>query len=226
MTLRAVGFDLDDTLVVPDRTRAAILREAAEAVGGRSLADRIPREAYVEAHRHNQVAETREPIFEAVLEDRAPDTGVDPAELAAAYRDGTAAAIGPVPGAEELLAALRDRYRLGLLTNGPSVAQRDKLRELGWTDAVDVAIVTGELGYPKPDRRAFAALCRELGTDPDETAYVGDHPEEDIAGAADAGLWTVHVIGEDEDPHPRADASVRRSNLADELPELLADRDG
>ncbi|PSQ15738.1 HAD family hydrolase [Halobacteriales archaeon QS_8_69_26] len=226
MTLRAVGLDLDDTLAVPDRSRAAILRDAVRSVGGDDLADRIEREHYDAAHRENQVGETREGIFEALLRDRAPEADVDPAALATAYREHTAAALRPVEGATELVEELRKSYRVGLLTNGPSTAQRDKIRELGLTDAFDTIIVTGELGYPKPDRRPFEALCRDLDADPSETAYVGDSPEEDVVGAADAGLWVVQVLGEDDDPHPRGDATVRRSRLADELPGILADLDG
>lgn len=225
MTLEAVGFDLDDTLAVPARSRAAILRDAAGDVGGPALAERVTREAYVTAHREHGVAESRTPVFEAVLAAHAPDSDADPADLATAYRERTAAALAPVAGVERLLATLRERYRVGLLTNGPSLAQRDKIRELGWTDAFDVTLVTGEVGYAKPDRRAFAALCRELDVDPAETAYVGDDPEADVVGAADAGLWTVQVLGEEAEPHPRADATVRRSALATDLPGVLAELD-
>jgi len=38
-----------------------------------------------------------------------------------------------------MLADLRGEYRVGLLTNGPVRAQRDKLETLGWEDAFDAA---------------------------------------------------------------------------------------
>ena len=60
---RAVVFDLDYTLAVPERDRATILAEAAQAAGAPPLS----REAYLEAHRRNLTRETREPIFADLL---------------------------------------------------------------------------------------------------------------------------------------------------------------
>lgn len=229
MTVRAVGFDLDHTLAVTGRRRPEILQNAAERVGGPSLADRVSREAYLRAHGDHHVAETRAPVFEALLDRRAPEAEVDPEEFSAAYREELAEALRAVEGVEQLLADLRGQYPLGLLTNGPGVAQRDKLRELGWTDRFDPIVVSGELGHAKPDRRAFEALCQGLDADPAETAYVGDQQTADVEGATDAGLWVVQVLGESEDdpdPHPQADATVRRSDLAADLPGILADLNG
>lgn len=244
MPIEAVGFDLDYTLAVPDRSRAQILADATDRAGASELRGTLTREAYLRAHRREHVAETREGVFAAMLDDGSPgrrETGadpdagagnshVDPADLARAYREEIAAALRPVEGVEDLLDDLDGRYRVGLLTNGPSVAQRDKLRELGWTDRFDAVVITGDLGHAKPDRRAFEALCRELDADPGETVYVGDDPEADVGGAADAGLHTVQVLGDDEftpeDPDPRADAVVRRDRLAADLPGILRDLDG
>lgn len=216
MSLAAVGFDLDYTLCVPARERAALLDEAAAAVD----APPIDRGEYLDAHRRNLTGETRAPIFEELLdgpEAPAPDA------LARAYRERVNAALQPVDGADGLLRSLRGRYRVGLLTNGPAVAQRGKLEALGWTDAFDVVCVSGELPAGKPDGRAFGALTDALGTTPEETAYVGDDVEADVAGAAAAGLPVVQVVREGgPEPDARADALVGLATLAEELPRALA----
>jgi putative hydrolase of the HAD superfamily len=216
MSPTAVAFDLDDTLVVPSRDRQAILSEAARAAGAPPLS----RQAYLDAHADCLTEETREPIFEALLADR--DTAASPAALAEAYRTLTAEALTTVPGVERMLDDLRGSYRVGLLTNGPVVAQHDKLRELTWIGAFDAELVTGSLAAGKPDARAFEALLAELGTPADETVYVGDDVHADIEGAAAAGLRPVQVVFEGSaDPHPAAVAVVDRADLATTLPDLL-----
>jgi len=216
MALRAVAFDLDYTLAVPARDRATLLHEAATAVG----APELSRAAYLDAHRRNLTGETREPIFAELL--AAHDSDADPAALAAEYRQTIAAALEPVPGAAGLVRALRERYRVGLLTNGPVRAQRDKLATLGWTELFDAVVVSGDLPAGKPDSRAFAAVLDRLDVEPHEAAYVGDEVEADVRGASEAGLHAVQVVWpEGPDPDPRADAHVDRAELAAVLPGVL-----
>ncbi|MFB6252851.1 MAG: HAD family hydrolase [Halobellus sp.] len=216
MTVTAVGFDLDETLAVPTRDRATILRDAA------AIADAPPlsREAYLDAHRRHLTRETRTPIFADLL--ATYETDVDPEVVATAYRNEIADALVPVPEIEPFLDRLRGEYRIGLLTNGPRVAQRDKLTTLGWTDRFDAALVTGELDAGKPDPMAFEALLNALGTEPGETAYVGDDVTADIAGAADAGLVPIQVLFEGgPESSPRAAAHLPRNELVSRLPDVL-----
>ncbi|GGJ02736.1 hypothetical protein GCM10008995_10630 [Halobellus salinus] len=216
MTITAVGFDLDETLAVPARDRETILEDAVATVDGPPLT----REGYLDAHSRNLTSATREPIFAALLDGR--DTDVEPARLAGIYRRKIADALAPLSGVEAFLRRLRDTYRVGLLTNGPSVAQRDKLTTLGWTNLFDATLVTGDLNAGKPDSAAFEALLDALGSDPGQTVYVGDDVDTDIAGAADAGLVPVQVTFEDGPPaSPRAAAHVQRTRLVAELPDLL-----
>lgn len=215
MSIAAVGFDLDYTLAVPRHDRSALLANAVEAVG----APPISREAYLDAHRRNLTGETRAPIFEDLLDG---DADVRADELAREYREAINEALVPVPGAEAMLAGLRERYRVGLLTNGPTVAQREKLEVLGWRDAFDAVVVTGELTAGKPHASAFEALLEGLGAAAGATVYVGDEVEADVRGAADAGLRVVQVVfpGGPE-PDPRADAHVPRGDLVRDLPSVL-----
>lgn len=234
LVLTAVGFDLDYTLAVPDRSRRDILADAVREVASPDLLEAgVTREAYLDAHARHRTAETREPVFADLLGGLDPvvvgEGGVeaevepaDPVTLAAAYREAVVDALVPVDGVIDMLAGLRETYRVGLLTNGPVRAQESKLDALGWWDEFDTVHVSGSLPAGKPDERAFHALLDGLGTEPDETAFVGDHPAEDIAGAADAGLVPVQVLGEDDEPTPDAVATVRRDRLARDLPGVLA----
>jgi putative hydrolase of the HAD superfamily len=212
----AVAFDLDDTLAVATRDRQTILSDAAQAAGAPPLS----REAYLAAHAECLTEETREPIFATLLSGQ--ETGASPAAVAEAYRELIAEALTPVDSVERLLDDLRGEYRLGLLTNGPVVAQHDKLRKLDWVGAFDAELVTGSLAAGKPDTRAFEALLSELGTAPGETVYVGDDVHADIEGAAGVGITPIQVTFDGSaDPHPDAAATVDRDALAATLPDLL-----
>lgn len=216
VSIAAVGLDLDYTLCAPARERAALLDEATAAVD----APPIDRGDYLDAHRRNLTGETRAPIFDELLD--GPETPA-PDVLARAYRERVNDALRPVDGADELLGELRDRYRVGLLTNGPAVAQRGKLAALGWTDAFDAVCISGELPAGKPDTRAFGALLEALDAAPDETAYVGDDVEADVAGSTAAGLHAVQVVRSGGPPaDARAEAYVNLATVADELPPALA----
>jgi len=211
MRIAAVGFDLDYTLVFPERDRQTLLDEATAAAGVRD----IDRREYLDAHGTDVASETRAPIFDRLL-----DEG-DPEMAARAYRDAVEEALVPVPGVAELIRELRTEYPVGLLTDGPVRAQLGKLDRLGWRDLFDVVVVTGTLPAGKPDPRAFETFVDRLGVPAEEIVYVGDDVEADVGGAKGAGLFAVQVC-DGVDPDPRADASVDRDSLVSDLRELLS----
>ncbi|MDZ7701460.1 MAG: HAD family hydrolase [Halobacteriales archaeon] len=220
----AVGFDLDDTLCVPDRDRGTLLADAVTEADAPPLEEWASREAYQAAHGSNLTSESRTPVFAAMLDGTA--VSADPAALATAYRETVNDALRPLAGVEGLLAGLRERYRVGLLTNGPRRAQRSKLETLGLTDAFDASFVTGELPAGKPDRRAFEALLDGLDVEPDELVYVGDDVDADVGGATAAGCRAIQVLHDGgPDPDPRAAAHVRFDELARVLPGVLEELD-
>jgi putative hydrolase of the HAD superfamily len=216
--VKAVGFDLDETLAVTKRDRRRILADASD----RADAPPLSRAAYLDAHAEHSGHDTREPVFDALLADHETDATAD--DLAGAYREAVEAAMEPLADVPGLVATLQRDYRVGLLTDGPVEAQRSKLRALGWTDLFDATLVTGGLPAPKPDERAFHALVDALDVPPEAFVYVGDHPENDVVGAASVGMTPVQVLY-DGGPaaHPDAAATIQRERLVVELPGLVAD---
>lgn len=118
----------------------------------------------------------------------------------------------------------RRGYQVGILTNGPSGYQRDKVGRVHLEQYVDALVVGGELAHQKPHASAFHHICRVLGCRPEEVVYVGDHPYNDVNGAEKAGLipvWMRSVGYWPEDlPAPRY--AIDRLGR---LPELLAAMD-
>lgn len=101
----------------------------------------------------------------------------------------------PLPGTADMLAALKPRYRLGLLSNlthGP--AARQILDHLNLSAYFDVLLVSGDLGYRKPHPQVFQTLIEALEVPPASIAFVGDDPRTDVEGSVSAGMQPVHTI--------------------------------
>lgn len=108
------------------------------------------------------------------------------------------------PDVEPALRALRDdgRFRLGLVTNGLSCLQREKLRGAGLEAWFDAVVAGGDVGSRKPAREVFDAVLGRLDSDPGDACMLGNNPETDIRGALDAGVDAI-LIARDGTP-PRA----------------------
>ncbi|WP_328553216.1 MULTISPECIES: HAD family hydrolase [unclassified Streptomyces] len=91
------------------------------------------------------------------------------------------------------LDALGASHRHAVLSNSSLLVQDRKLRVLGVHDRFEAILCAAELGVSKPAAAAFHAACEALGLPPHRVAYVGDHPEIDGRGAADAGLLSVWI---------------------------------
>lgn len=87
-----------------------------------------------------------------------------------------------------LLQRLRKKYLLGLITNGPSNAQWEKVRKLSLEEYFDIILVSGDLPWEKPEARIFEEACQYLNVTPSCCIMVGDKLETDILGGIEAGL--------------------------------------
>lgn len=97
------------------------------------------------------------------------------------------------PDVLPVLDALAASHRHAVLSNSSLHVQDPKLRALGVHDRFEVILCAAELGVSKPEAGAFLAACEALALPPDQVAYVGDHPEIDGRGAAEAGLLSVWI---------------------------------
>ena len=114
----------------------------------------------------------------------------------------------------------REQILLAVLTNGNSNGQRKKaaVLELNKWFEDDRIFVTGEIGWHKPDVRAFRAVEEHTGFAPEDTWYVGDSYESDVEGASRAG-W--HVIWLNHRRRPCPSAQNLSENELEDGKELL-----
>ena len=137
------------------------------------------------------------PVFRTEVWGRAlADHGItDPqlvVALAAAFPRERAARHAVYADAEPALRRLVGAgAKLGLLTNGPSDLQRQKIAASGLGAYFEAIVVSGEVGVGKPDAAVFRVALDQLGAAPVEATMVGDTLARDIAGARAVGIRSV-----------------------------------
>ncbi|WP_338895903.1 HAD family hydrolase [Streptomyces sp. TG1A-60] len=202
MNIKAVVWDVDDTLFdyttadragMSDHLAAEGLLDGYESVEQalrrwRDLTDQQWARYAAggldwEATRRDRVRD----FLEEPLSDRAADAWFD--RYIAHYERAWTL----FPDVLPILDALAATHRHAVLSNSTIRVQDHKLRVLGVRDRFEAVLCAAELGVHKPAAKAFHAACQALELSPCQVAYVGDHPEIDGRGAADAGLLSVWI---------------------------------
>ena len=106
------------------------------------------------------------------------------------------------PGADEALALLGGRYRLGMVTNGIPDVQRTKIEATGMADRFDAIVISGEVGQGKPEAAIYHQALQLMGAVADETIMVGDNYRRDVLGPQELGIRGVWIsMGRDLPDH-------------------------
>jgi HAD superfamily hydrolase (TIGR01509 family) len=104
-----------------------------------------------------------------------------------------AAGVEPMPGAVDLLGALRAAgIPVGLVSNSRRGFVERGLRSAGLEDAFAVIVTAEEVARPKPAPDAYVAAAVALGAAPGECAVLEDSPTGLAAGRA-AGALTIGI---------------------------------
>jgi putative hydrolase of the HAD superfamily len=150
--------------------------------------------------------------------------GIDDENLAAVLDErfgAERAATNPfIPGAEEALDRLAERFRLAIVTNGIIDVQREKLIRTGLLECFEVVVISGEIGRGKPHRSVYDETLRRLDLPPEACVMVGDNFLKDVAGAQALGIRGVWIAAARPVPAGDVEPFLVVDTLA-ELPDLL-----
>jgi putative hydrolase of the HAD superfamily len=204
---RAILLDLDDTILEAGQRPLILLAVAetfADELAPVSPADLGARlEAALEAFwsdatRHRQarfgIAEARRRVIgEAFAAHGAPHLTPALADrFAERFTDWREQATALFPTARETIETLKARgVRLALITNGASATQRAKIERFDLAPLFDHIQIEGEVGFGKPEERAYLHALAALDARPDDTWMVGDNLEWEVAAPQRLG---VHAI--------------------------------
>lgn len=201
--IKAIVFDLDDTLYDQQRPFQQALTSVWNdpAASGHVLTDLF--EAF--KHMNDRVAQLETLTMTQVF-DRM-NSVLDHHDLPAlqhsvwlAFWDRYQAEAKNITLFKEIreqLQLLKDHYELGVITNGESHTQNQKVERLDlnqWIKQPNM-VISDEVGLRKPDPRIFTYFNRLLNLQANEVVYIGDNFEKDMVGAKKAGwhaFWFNH----------------------------------
>jgi len=96
------------------------------------------------------------------------------------------------PDAHEVLAYLRSKYILHLISNGFKESTEIKIAGSNISGYFDQIIISETVGVNKPDKAIFEHALNLAGAIKDESIMIGDSVEADIRGALNFGMDAIY----------------------------------
>lgn len=242
--LKGALFDFDDTLVDWSGVQlgwreieAARLSRVKEYAYQRSRAYWLTTDSLLEAYLNDTRAAwsearatLRAPHMPSILVNTLKRLGVateslDVNEILRAYDWNVVPGTVVFPDVPPMLEVLRRAgVKLGIVTNASQpMAMRDaELEAHGLMKFFpDCRLSAADAGYLKPDRRIFTGALERLGTTPQETIFIGDNPDADIAGALSVGMKAVLRVSNRAAANGAFTSYQPRLRSLEQLPEIL-----
>jgi HAD superfamily hydrolase (TIGR01549 family) len=94
------------------------------------------------------------------------------------------------PDTREVLERLKQKYRLGVISNADGKIA-DVLARCGIADLFETITDSGLVGHEKPHPAIFEAALRSLGVSPPDSLYIGDLYSVDYLGATRSGMNAI-----------------------------------
>ena len=193
MVLKAILFDLDNTLIDFMKFKRETARAAARAMAAKGLPD-------TQANIYRKIFETYDrygieyqKTFYRVIKPYGLEVGqAERVQQAAiiAYLKRKFSVLRPYPSVKPVLRALGKRFRLGIVTDAPRNKAWQRLFLCGLDDMFEFVVTADDAGKKKPHRAPFELALKKLGVRPSEVLFVGDNPGRDMKGAKRMGMKT------------------------------------
>ena len=205
MTIRAVLFDLDNTLTHRDQSILAYSQHLAHTYQQQlqhdqisqiqSIIRRIDNGGYPkkELLTHPSIAAS---VGYALQQELTWSSLPDLDELTQFWFQQFGLSAVAMPGANSLLAELKQQgYKLAVISNGGHATRLTILQGLGFSHYFDEIISSELVGISKPNPEIFLHTSRQLNIVPENCLFIGDHPVNDIQGATQAGMKALWLQG-------------------------------
>jgi putative hydrolase of the HAD superfamily len=194
MSIEVVFFDVGNTLLFPDheKTLAPLWSRGIRATEAQLYAA----ERFARWEMDRMVAQTRkvdQQYWETYYSQLVRELGiVDPSitsELVSLARTSSNWS-RMRPGTKEVLAAAKQKYRLGVISNSDG-HMAERLETLGLGEFFEHVIDSGNVGHEKPAPQIFQAALAAMSVAADRAVYIGDIYSIDYLGAQNVGMHSV-----------------------------------
>lgn len=192
----AILFDLDETLL--DRTQSIV--RYAERLQRDFMDDLVPTTASTIAAAILSADERgyrpREALFADLVQRLPWQTPPEVMRLHRHWERWFPVSSVARAGLVETLTTLRAQgIRLGVVTNGAVRRQQSKIAQLQIHSYLSTVVISEAVQVKKPDPHIFARALAGVGCAASQAWFVGDHPLNDVLGAAAAGLRPIWLTG-------------------------------
>jgi len=200
MGLRAVLFDIDDTLFSTTQFAGLARRNAVRAMVQTGLD--LPEDVVLKELEEvlAEFSSNYDHHFDQLLRRLRPKAleSVNPALIVAAgvaaYHDTKFRELKPFEDVIPLLSALRSAGVItGIITHGWTIKQAEKIVRLGLVPHLEkrAVFISDQLGISKPNPKIYALALRDLGLLAPEAMYVGDSLSHDVTPPKSLGMKAV-----------------------------------
>ncbi|TXK84199.1 HAD family hydrolase [Paenibacillus sp. N3.4] len=214
MSIRAVLFDLDGTLLDRDTSLALFVRDQYDRYSQFQLVDKdIFVQRFIELDNHGYV--WKDKVYQQLIDEFAI-RGIGWTDLLNDYLNGFKRQCVGFPNLVSMLTQLKNNgTKLALVSNGYGQFQFDNFKALGISHLFNEVLISEWMGLRKPDPAIFILALSKLGVEAEEALFVGDHPENDIRASRAVGITAVWKRNNAISLHVDADVII------DDLGELI-----
>lgn len=203
MCKQVVVFDLDDTLYKEIDYLKSAYREIASLVYPILKADYEDEDTVYHWMMENY--QQGRNVFDELLRYPVP---YDKQELLRIYREHKPTIALSEETVEVLEALKKEGYILGLITDGRSLTQRNKIGALGLDKYIEssLILISEEKGFCKPSLESFQYVMKLYpGV---SYVYVGDNPQKDFYGPNQLRWMTICLKNDDRNIHPQGEVEL------------------
>jgi putative hydrolase of the HAD superfamily len=195
MQIRAVLFDLDQTLIDFMKMKVEACKSAIEAMikAGLKIDKKGGLKKLLETYFRLGIESDR--AISKFLEEQ---TGRVDEEISKAGIDAYLKTkphfLKPYPYVLETLEVLKNmNLRLGIVTDAPREKAMDRLKAMDIVHFFDLIITFDDSGVKKPNELPFLLAMKKLGLKSEEILFVGDSIRRDIEPAENLGMKTLLI---------------------------------
>jgi len=193
--LKAIIFDLDNTLIDFRKFKHICCEKAIEAMIGAGL--KVPKKKGMDIlyNLFSKYGMEDSEIFQRFL---MKTTGkLDYKKLASAinaYRKARIGLLTPYPGVIDTLKKLKKKgLKLAIVSDAPKLKAWVRLTAMKIEDYFDIVVALEDTGRLKPSRLPFRVALAKLNHHPSECMVVGDMPNRDMKGAKRLSMKSCHA---------------------------------